>query len=128
MSTISELVEKIVEDDRLSYTVRQQEIALALKRCSDQTLGKWIEDFGLEFLRLIMPMDDAEIEPVLPKLSLSLEERVLLLQCLEDHASVCAHCNMKVRFDSELDGAISAGDGEVKGEGTVLQYYEAKGS
>ena len=128
MNRISRLVDRIVEDDRLSHIVMLHEISLAEKCCTDRSLGKWIDEFGLEPLRVVMPMSDADVEAVLPNLSLSLNERVDLLQCLENHTSVCGHCKMKVKFDAELDGAISVGSDEISGEEKVSVYYEATGA
>lgn len=107
ISTIAELMVSGNENlsDRLC---REQEILNRIK-CTNSKIGSWIDDFELPVLLEILDSPDSYFYKNFPNLkSLNYQKRQDLAEKIQNHAGVCEHCKLKIKYDTDWEIRVNA--------------------
>lgn len=91
----------------LDARLEAQAEALNEFECTNLTIGKWIEEFGLEYLLAAFALNDQDFAESFPKLAhISQHDREKMKDTFSHHVDACVRCARRVGFDAEMDSRI----------------------
>jgi hypothetical protein len=91
----------------IALRLKEQASELAKTPCSDRSLGAWLEDYELPILIELLNSPDEYFHDRFDNLKdFDLAKRKKLAGDILEHSKVCAHCRLKVSFDSEFADTV----------------------
>lgn len=93
--------------------IERREAALAQIGCTDLRFGQWIDDFDMSFLESIFSLSDDDFQESFSEMNLTAGEREFLRSAITLHAGFCPHCQLKTKFDQELDRILGFSETEI---------------
>lgn len=102
---IIDLVRKA--DPDLDLRLESQAEALSDLECTNPVLGKWIDEYDVEYLFAVFKLDDTEFASNFPPMAhLSQSDRSQIIDAFEKHFDQCPHCYLKRGYDLEMNDRI----------------------
>lgn len=102
---IIDLVRKAEPD--LDSRLESQAEALNELKCTEPVLGKWIDEYDVEYLMAAFDLDDEEFASNFPAMAhLNQNDRNQIIDAFEKHFDQCPHCYLKRGYDMELNARI----------------------
>jgi hypothetical protein len=94
------------EPDLDSRLVSQAEVLDEIK-CTNPTIGKWIDSNDVQYLLAAFALSDGDFAEEFPRMAhLKEHDRKQIIKTFEDHFDHCHHCYRKRGFDLELNSRI----------------------
>ena len=92
----------------LDARLEAQAEALNELECSNVVIGRWIEEFGLEYLQAAFALNDKEFVESFPGLAhINRDDRETIIETFNHHVDACVHCSRRTSYDTELDSRIN---------------------
>jgi hypothetical protein len=102
---IVDLVRKAEPD--IDTRLESQAEALKELECTDPVLGRWIDEYDVEYLIAAFNLDDDEFSSTFPAMgTLNQHDRSQIIKALENHFDQCPHCFLKRGYDTEMNARI----------------------
>jgi hypothetical protein len=102
---IIDLVRK--EEPDLDVRLENQAEALNDVECTNPTLGRWIDEYDVEYLLAAFSLDDDEFSSNFPTMGhLNQHDRSQIIEAFESHFDQCPHCYLKRGYDLEMNARI----------------------
>ena len=102
---IVDLVRKAEPD--IDARLESQAEALKELECTDPVLGRWIDEYDVEYLIAAFNLDDDEFSSTFPAMAnLNQHDRSQIIEALENHFDQCPHCFLKRGYDTEMNARI----------------------
>ena len=102
---IIELVRKAEPD--IDSRLESQAEALKELECTNPVLGRWIDEYDVEYLIAAFNLDDDEFSSNFPGMgNLSQHDRSQIIEAFENHFDQCPHCFLKRGYDIEMNARI----------------------
>ena len=106
---ISDIITNLIlqEDEELAFRLEVQDMALRETRCIDPRVGKWVDEYDLEYLFATLGLGDEDFGIHFPEMKhVTRREREQLASIIRGHVSQCPHCSLKQGYDLEWAGRI----------------------
>jgi hypothetical protein len=102
---IIDLVRKAEPD--LDARLESQAEALDDLECTNPVLGRWIDEYDVEYLFAAFNLNDTEFAANFPDLAhLNQHDRSQIIEAFENHFDQCPHCHLKRGYDLEMNERI----------------------
>jgi len=102
---IIDLVRK--EEPDLDARLENQAEALNDRECTNPVLGRWIDEYDVEYLMAAFNLDDDEFSSNFPTMGhLNQHDRSQIIEAFESHFDQCPHCYLKRGYDLEMNARI----------------------
>jgi|ERR1700741_66496 len=102
---IIDLVRK--EEPDLDARLENQAEALSERECTNPVLGRWIDEYDVEYLMAAFNLDDDEFSSNFPTMGhLNQHDRSQIIEAFESHFDQCPHCYLKRGYDLEMNARI----------------------
>lgn len=102
---IIDLVRKAEPD--LDARLENQAEALNELQCTNPVLGRWIDEYDVEYLMAAFNLDDDEFSSNFPTMGhLNQHDRSQIIEAFESHFDQCPHCYLKRGYDLEMNARI----------------------
>ena len=102
---IIDLVRKAEPD--LDARLDSQAEALKEIDCTNPVLGRWIDEYDVEYLMAAFNLDDDDFSSNFPAMGhLSQHDRSQIIEAFENHFDYCPHCYLKRGYDLEMNARI----------------------
>ena len=102
---IIDLVRKAEPD--LDARLESQAEALKELECTYPVLGRWIDEYDVEYLMAAFNLDDDEFASNFPAMAhLKQHDRSQIIEAFEKHFDQCPHCYLKRGYDLEMNARI----------------------
>lgn len=102
---IIDLVRKAEPD--LDSRLESQAEALNELKCTNPVLGRWIDEYDVEYLMAAFDLDDDEFASNFPAMAhLNQNDRSQIMNAFEQHFDQCPHCYLKRGYDMEMNARI----------------------
>ena len=102
---IVDLVRKTEPD--IDARLESQAEALKELECTNPVLGRWIDEYDVEYLAAAFNLDDDEFSSQFPAMSnLNQHDRSQIIEAFESHFDQCPHCFLKRGYDTEMNARI----------------------
>ncbi len=102
---IIDLVRKAEPD--LDARLENQAEALKELECTNPVLGRWIDEYDVEYLIAAFKLDDDEFSSNFPEMGhLNQHDRSQIIEAFETHFDQCPHCYLKRGYDLEMNARI----------------------
>ena len=102
---IIDLVRKAEPD--LDSRLESQAEALNDLKCTNPVLGRWIDEYDVEYLMSAFDLDDEEFSANFPAMAhLDQHDRTQIMDAFEKHFDQCPHCYLKRGYDLEMNARI----------------------
>jgi hypothetical protein len=122
---IIDLVRK--EETDLDARLESQAEALDDLECTNPVLGRWIDEYDVEYLFAAFNLNDTEFAANFPDLAhLNQHDRSQIIEAFENHFDQCPHCHLKRGYDLEMNGRIERAYN--LNNATVAQHLQAAAS
>jgi hypothetical protein len=92
--------------EQVAKVVAEYEGRLASIKCLDKKVGKWLDEFEMPFLMEFLSGSTDEFDTYFSKVNLPKEERGQICESIIDHVATCPHCELKLKYNVELDEII----------------------
>ncbi len=94
-------------DDDTGFRLQAQQEALDELRCTQPTLGEWIDRCDYSFLMDTLNLSDRIFAKEFPGVRLSVEERKQFAEELSRHCEDgCARCHLKKMYDLQWESCV----------------------
>jgi hypothetical protein len=105
IDVIADLVRQSTPD--LPARLEYQAEALSELECTQPMLGRWIDEYDVNYLLSAFALADKDFAAKFPGMAhFSGHERQQFLIMLETHFERCPHCSLKRGYELELDARI----------------------
>lgn len=122
---IIDLVRKAEPD--LDARLESQAEALDDLECTNPVLGRWIDEYDVDYLFSAFNLNDTEFAANFPDLAhLSQHDRSQIIEAFENHFDQCSHCHLKRSYDMEMNARIERAYN--LNNATVAQHLQAAAS
>jgi hypothetical protein len=122
---IIDLVRKAEPD--LDSRLESQAEALNELKCTNLVLGRWIDEYDVEYLMAAFDLDDDEFAANFPAMAhLNQNDRGQIMDAFEKHFDQCPHCYLKRGYDMEINARIERA--YIDNNSTVAQQLQSAGS
>jgi Rad3-related DNA helicase len=102
---IIDLVRKAEPD--LDSRLESQAEALSELQCTNPVLGRWIDEYDVDYLMAAFSLDNDEFASNFPAMGhLNQHDRSQILEAFENHFDLCPHCYLKRGYDAEMNARI----------------------
>ena len=102
---IIDLVRKAEPD--LDARLESQAEALKELECTNPVLGRWIDEYDVDYLMSAFNLDDDEFASNFPGMAhLNQHDRSQIIEAFEKHFDQCPHCYLKRGYDMEMNARI----------------------
>lgn len=102
---IIDLVRKAEPD--LDERLESQAEALKELVCTNPVLGRWIDEYDVDYLMAAFNLDDDEFASNFPAMAhLNQHDRSQIIEAFEKHFDQCPHCYLKRGYDLEMNARI----------------------
>ena len=102
---IIDLVRKAEPD--LDSRLESQAEALKELECINHALGRWIDEYDVEYLMAAFSLDDGEFSSSFPTMGhLNQDNRKQIIEAFENHFDQCPHCYLKRGYDLEMNARL----------------------
>jgi hypothetical protein len=119
---IIDLVRK--EEPDLDARLENQAEALNDRECANPVLGRWIDEYDVEYLLAAFNLDDDEFSSNFPTMGhLNQHDRSQIIEAFESHFDQCPHCYLKRGYDLEMNARIERA--YTRNNAEVMQHLEA---
>jgi hypothetical protein len=128
-TNLVELLSKLIleNDDDTSFRFQAQEEALSELKCSQPSLGEWIDRCDYSFLMDTLKLDDVVFAEEFPDLRLPIAERERFAEALSGHCEICTRCFRKRAYDLQWESCVdTALTRNKKAIGRVLGHAAGK--
>src|ERR1051326_5392537 len=99
---IINLVRKAEPD--LDARLDSQAEALNELECTNPVLGRWIDEYDVEYLLAAFDLDDDEFAANFPDMGhLNQHDRSQIIEAFNNHFDQCRHCFLKRSYDEEMN-------------------------
>jgi hypothetical protein len=107
-TNLVELLSKLIleNDDDTVFRFQAQDEALNELKCSQPSLGEWIDRCDYSFLMDTLKLSDRIFLKEFPSLRLPLEERKQFAETLAAHCENCVHCFRKRAYDLKWESCV----------------------
>lgn len=119
---IIDLVRK--EEPDLDARLENQAEALNDLECTNPVLGRWIDEYDVEYLMAAFKLDDDEFSSNFPTMGhLNQHDRSQIIEAFERHFDQCSHCHLKRGYDLEMNARIERAYAHNNAE--VIQHIQS---
>ena len=102
---IIDLVRKSEPD--IDSRLESQAEALKELECTNPVLGRWIDEYDVDYLIAAFNLDDEEFSSTFPAMgNLNQHDRGQIIEAFENHFDQCPHCFLKRGYDMEMNARI----------------------
>jgi len=102
---IIDLVRKAEPD--IDSRLESQAEALKELECTNPVLGRWIDEYDVDYLIAAFNLDDEEFSSTFPAMgNLNQHDRGQIIEAFENHFDQCPHCFLKRGYDMEMNARI----------------------
>lgn len=102
---IIDLVRKAEPD--LDSRLESQAEALSELQCTNPVLGRWIDEYDVDYLMAAFSLDNDEFSSNFPAMGhLNQHDRSQIIEAFESHFDQCPHCYLKRGYDAEMNARI----------------------
>ena len=104
-----DLIVDLVRQGEPDLDSRLESQAEALKEleCTNPVLGRWIDEYDVEYLIAAFNLDDDEFSSRFPAMGhLNQHDRSQIIEAFENHFDQCPHCFLKRGYDMEMNARI----------------------
>lgn len=101
---LSGLIAETDEDTRFRFEAQQE--ALDELKCTQPSLGEWIDRCDYSFLMNTLKLSDRIFAKEFPRVRLSVEERQQFAEELTRHCETCARCHLKQMYDLQWETCV----------------------
>jgi len=108
--TICDLVADLVRhaDANVEPRLEAQVEELLAAQCMNPVIGRWLDQYGIDYLSAIFDLDDdiyAQRFPAAPDIGRARRQR--MVSEFNTHLEHCKHCSLKRGYELELDARIA---------------------
>lgn len=119
---IIDLVRK--EEPDLDARLENQAEALNDLECTNPVLGRWIDEYDVEYLMAAFNLDDDEFSSNFPTMGhLNQHDRSQIIEAFESHFDQCPHCYLKRGYDLEMNARIE--HAYTRNSSEVMQHLQS---